>query len=412
MFLILKIAWRNIWRNWRRSILTILAVIFAAFFITLMKGIQKGTFDMNIKNTLELFTGYMQIQKDGYQDNPTLNKAFSMDLEMLGTLQGNSKIKGFSPKITAFGLIGYENNSLGAAIFGIDPSRELLYSNIGSRLRKGTFLNDANINDIVIGDRMIKNLGASIGDTVVILTQAFDGSTGNQKFVISGIFKFGSNELDGMTVFMHISAANELLAMNNKINTISLFLHKIEDIPEVKKELDELMEKKAHLGLVLLPWDDILVDLKQTIDMKIISEFFYVGILVMIVGFGILNTVLMSITERFREFGVMIALGTKNYILVSAVFIETMMLTAIGLIFGFAAGYGANLYIVNNPIILPGAFTELYQELGFLPEIHSSLSSDIFIYTGIIILVVAVVVFIYPAYRLSKLTALKGIRYT
>jgi putative ABC transport system permease protein len=412
MLLILKIAWRNMWRNWRRSVLTILAVIFAAFFIILMKGIQKGVYDRNIISSLELFTGYLQIQKDGYQDNPTLNKAFSMDLEMLGTLQRNPHITGFTPRIMGFGLIGHSENSLGAAILGVDPNRELLYSKIATRVKKGTFLNDAYINDIIVGERMLKNLGAKIGDSVVILTQAFDGSTGNQKFVISGTFRFGSNELDGMTIFMHISAANELLAMNNKVHSIAIYIDNFENIQSVQSDLELMAEKKSDLQLKILPWDEILIDLKQTIDMKDISEIFYIGILVLIVGFGILNTVLMSITERFREFGVMLALGTKHYILVIAVFIETMLLTFTGILFGSGISYLLNSYIVRNPILMTGDISKMYEEYGFLPEIHSSVAPELFTSTAIIIVFVAIVVYIYPAYRLSKLTALKGIRYT
>lgn len=412
MLLILKIAWRNIWRNWRRSLLTILAVVFAAFFIILMKGIQKGTFDMNIKATLELFTGYLQIQKDGYLQNPALNKSFSMDLEMLGALQGNQFIKGYTTRIATYGLIAKGDNSVGTAILGIDPSRELLYSKLATKLKKGTFINDAFIDDIIIGERMLKNLGAKIGDSVVVLSQAIDGSTGNRKFLISGVFKFGTNELDAMTIFMHIRAANELLYMNNQINSISIYLNDIEDVSQVKKDLDELMALKSDKGISALAWDDILTDLKQTVELKSISEIFYIGILVMIVGFGILNTVLMSITERFREFGVMLALGTRHNIIIISVFIETMLLTIIGLLAGSAIGYLVNSIILKYPIMIPGEYSKLYEEIGYLPEIHSSLAPEIFISTATIILIVAIIVNIYPAYRLGKLTALKGIRYT
>ncbi len=412
MLLILKIAWRNIWRNWRRSILTMLAVVFAVFFIVMMKGIQKGTFDMNIKHTLELFTGYMQIQKEGYQDNPTLNKSFSMDLEMLGSLQSNPYILGFTPRINSFGLIGFGENSVGTAIFGVDPNRELLYSKIASKVKKGSFLNEDYPYDIIIGDKMLKNLGAAIGDSVVILTQALDGSLGNMKFNIVGSFRFGSNELDGMAVFMHISAADELMAMNNKINSISIYINDMKDIPIVTKEINELILKKAGMGITLLLWEELLPDLKQAFDMDVISSYFYVGILVMIVGFGILNTVLMSITERFREFGVMLALGTKHYIIVVSVFIETMILTIMGILAGSGLGYIGNWIIMKNPIALTGDMNKMYEEFGFIPEIHASLNPDMFIMTAIIILIISVLVFIYPAYRMNRLEALKGIRYT
>jgi ABC-type lipoprotein release transport system permease subunit len=412
MNLIFKIAWRNIWRNWRRSVLTMLAVIFACFFIILMKGIQQGTFDANIKTTLDLFTGYLQVQYKGYQDNPALNKSFSMDLEMLSNLQNDINIKGFAPRVTSFGLIGHKEKSLGTAIIGVDPSREMLFSQLATKVKKGKFLMADDNEKIIVGERMLKNLDAKIGDTVVILAQAFDGTMGNKKYIINGSFRFGSNELDGMSIFMNIRAADEILAMNNRINSIAIFLHNIKDINSVKMNLNAMAQKKSDKKLEILPWEEILKDLKQTFDMKIISEVFYIGILVMIVGFGILNTVLMSITERFNEFGVMLALGTKHYIIIAAVFIETMIITILGILFGFGLGYGVNSYIVDNPILLPGNFTKLYEEYGFLPEIHSTVANNIFTSTGTIIFIVALIVFIYPAFKLMKLTALKGIRYT
>lgn len=412
MLLILKIAWRNVWRNWRRSVLTILAVVFATFFIIAMKGIQKGTFDKNIKNSLDLFTGYLQIQKKGYLDNPSLNKSFSIDLEMLNFLQNDMNIRGFSPRITTFGLIGYKDKSVGTAIIGIDPTRELLYSNVATKIKKGNFVNDFDIYQINVGERMIKNLGASVGDTIVILSQAFDGTMGNLKCIIGGVYRFGSNEFDGMSIFMNIQAADELLAMENRISSLAIFLHDIKDVTDVKNNLNLMTQNSSEKGIEVLSWDEVLKDLKQTIDMKVISEVFYIGILLMIVGFGILNTVLMSITERFNEFGVMLALGTQHYIIVTAVFIETIIISIIGILFGFLSGYIVNNYISNNPIILPGNFSRMYEELGFLPEINSTVSSEIFTSTGIIVLSVALIVYIYPAFKLFKLTALKGIRYT
>ncbi|GAB1372869.1 ABC transporter permease [Candidatus Kapaibacterium sp.] len=412
MNLLFKIAWRNIWRNWRRSVLTMLAVVFAVFFINVMKGIQTGTFEANIRYTLNLFSGHIQIQKEGFQDNPTLNKAFSLDLEMLGKLQNDEYIRGFCPRITSFGLIGKNEKSLGTAIIGIDPTAELLNSEFPNRIKDGIFVSSVDENIINVGERMLKNLNAKLGDTVVILSQAFDGTMGNKKFVIGGVFRFGNNEFDGMTIFMNIKAADELLAMNNKINSLAVFIDNLDNLDIASTNLKSLAKSKVDKGIVVLPWFEVLRDLKQTVDMKVIGEIFYVLILLMIVGFGILNTVLMSITERFREFGVMLALGTRHYIIVLSVFIETIIISLLGISIGTLFAYLLNSYFAKNPFMLKGDFTKLYEELGYLPEIYSSVSTEIFTSTAILIFSVSILVYIYPAFRLYKLTALKGIRYT
>ena len=153
-------------------------------------------------------------------------------------------------------------------------------------------------------------------------------------------------------------------------------------------------------------------DFKETIQFDNVSGIFFLGILFVIVTFGILNTVLMSVTERFREFGVTLSVGMPQIKLVYLVFIETIFITILGLIIGNLIGWGINYYIFLNPIEFGGNLSDIYAEYGFLPRLESSLDLSIFINTSLMIMFVSVLAALYPAYKVYKLEPLKGLRYT
>lgn len=410
MKIILKLAIRNVFKNWRRSLITIAAIIFATTFSAAMRGMQEGTYEANIRTAVEMFTGFLQIQHKDYMDNPNLTNSFYANKEIMDALEAEPEIKSYTKRLISFGLLGKPNgNSIGTAIIGIDPNNENNISQLHNRVRQGNYISDEKPYDIVIGEVMLRNLKASIGDTVVILTSGFDGSTGNEKFCIAGTLTMGSTEMDAMTVLMHIEALDDLFYMQNRISSIAISLDDFRVLPAVKASL---MEKITDERVVVLDWMELMPELMQSIEMDDASGMIYMFILIIIVAFGILNTVLISITERFKEFGIMLALGAKKSFLMITVFIETMFLTLAGIIIGLLIGYAVNLYYKYNPYILDNELGDIYELFGFLPALYASVDINIFIYTGLTVFVIALISFIYPAYKLYKLEALKGIRYT
>ncbi len=409
--LTIKMAWRNIWRNSRRAFITVLAILFAAMLTVVMRGIQVGTYDKNIIRALEMYSGYMQIQVEGYKDNPSLQKSFNYSDKIKQILNENENVEGYCPRIMGNGLIGNEKNSFGAMLFGIDPRQEV--TKIADRVNRGEFLKVNRKHGIVLGYKLIKNLNAKIGDNIVILANGYDGSMGNREFTIIGTSKMGKSEFDRMSVFMTLDAAQELLAMGNRVNAISIILDDVEHIPETKNTIDKKFgELNTDKKLTSLGWQQLLPDLNQSIQLDNISGIIYLAILLTIVGFGILNTVTMSVTERFNEFGIMLALGVKNAKLALIVFLETLTLTLIGVFAGMLLGFFVNYYFVLNPLRFGGEIAELTEQFGFEAAMYSTVEPGIFITTLISIMSIAVFVYIFPCFKLLKLKPLKGIRYT
>lgn len=409
MKLLLKLAWRNIWRNKRRSILTLLAIIFATLSAIAMRGIQLGTYEESIKHAVEQFSGYIQIQPKSYKKNPSLNKTVKIDPQIRSYLDNSQLVKGYAERIIADGLISYKDNSFGAAIFGIVPDQESKTTRIIKRINKGEFFESDTSSEIVVGYKLLQNLNAEIGDEVVVLAQGYDGTMGNLKYKVVGTVKLGSYEFDAMAVFMGLKTSQELLMMYGKSSIAAISVNSLNAIPKVKSDLKNYIDQENE---VVLAWQEVMPELEQFISLDNISGIFFLFILVIIVAFGILNTLLMSVTERFNEFGVTLAIGMKQSKLVILILLETIFLSFVGVIIGDLIGFGINTYLTANPIMFEGELKSLYEEYGFLPIIKSSIKASIFITTSIGVVLISLFASIYPIIKTYKLEPLKGIRYT
>lgn len=409
MKLLLKLAWRNIWRNKRRSILTLLAIIFATLSAIAMRGIQLGTYEESIKHAVEQFSGYIQIQPKSYKKNPSLNKTVKIDPQIRSYLDNSQLVKGYAERIIADGLISYKDNSFGAAIFGIVPDQESKTTRIIERINKGEFFESDTSSEIVVGYKLLQNLNAEIGDEVVVLAQGYDGTMGNLKYKVVGTVKLGSYEFDAMAVFMGLKTSQELLMMYGKSSIAAISVNSLNAIPKVKSDLKNYIDQENE---VVLAWQEVMPELEQFISLDNISGIFFLFILVIIVAFGILNTLLMSVTERFNEFGVTLAIGMKQSKLVILILLETIFLSFVGVIIGDLIGFGINTYLTANPIMFEGELKSLYEEYGFLPIIKSSIKASIFITTSIGVVLISLFASIYPIIKTYKLEPLKGIRYT
>lgn len=365
--LLVRLAWRSLWRNWRRSIIAMAAVIFAITLSIVQRGIQYGTYAETIKTAVRVSTGYIQIQKIGYNKYPTLQKSFELTPKIVDAIKAISQIDGSSPRIQTDALLSCHDQSLGVMLMGIAPKTESLVTDFQKKVNSGHFLstNSADKNngvpEIVVGYKLLEDLDAKVGDSVVVLAQDFGGVLGNMFVRIVGTFKTGSDEFDRMGAFMDISDVQEFLAMEHRVNAIAISVRNQDDVEKTADELSEVFSLDAHqpssekpMGLAALPWQQLLPQLKQTIELDNSSGALFIVILLFVVGFGILNTVLMSITERFREYGAMLSLGMSQRKLVVAVALEIFFMLVIGFIIGNGIGVAINSYFVQHPITLGG----------------------------------------------------------
>ena len=404
-----RLAARAARRNRRRTLITILAVAFAVMLSLAMRGLQLGTYELNIKNAISLFSGYLQVQKTGYQENPSLQKSFRADPQLTDLLDSIPEITGYAPRITATGLVSFGDNTKGAAIIAISPDQERRVSKILERVNTGAAFASDSSDQILMGHKLLKNLRAQIGDRVVILAQGYDGSLGNRFFTVGGTLKTGSADLDGTVVLMGRQTADDLLSTYGRINMLALSLRDYRETGAVQKKLSTALSGSP---LSVLNWEEMMPALKQAIALDDVGGQLFLMILVTVVSFGIMNTVLMSITERFKEFGVSLAVGMPYRKLVTQVILETIFITAIGLALGNLLGAGINYYFTTHPILLGGEYADLFAEFGFLPQQQSTMRPDIFLNITLMMLGISLLAAVYPIVKVYRLEPLKGIRYT
>lgn len=409
MNLIVKLGWRNIWRNKRRSIITILAVTFAVMLSIAMRGMQLGTYAVNIRHVVKLYSGYVQLQAQGYQDNPSLQKSFLLTDSLRTLIEQTPDVTGWTPRVAGDGLVSFRETSVGSRILGVDPRREETTSTLATKISKGSFLTGASEDAIVVGATLLDNLKAEIGDTVVVLAQGFDGSLGNMKYRIVGTLKTGSPDFDGATILMSLPAAQDLLSLYGRFSMVAIMLDDLDAIDDATESLNRSL---ADSGVQALGWEEVMPDFAQSIQLDNVSGMLMLAILIIVVAFGITNTVLMSVTERFREFGIVLAMGMPHQKLVLVVLLETFFIVIIGLILGNILAAGINAYLMAYPIEFGGEFQAIYEEYGFLPRLESTLKPTMFLNSSLAVLAISLLATIYPLTKVLRLEPLKGIRYT
>ncbi len=408
MLLLVKLAWRNILRNKRRSLLTVLAVTFAALLSIAMRGMQVGTYAVNIENVVRMYSGYCQVQREGYHRNPSLQTSFAYDEKLQRVLRAIPRVVAFSPRIMADGLVAHGTTSVGVMILGVDVGNEGKVTTLLQRIREGSAPSGGEQPTVVLGQKLAKNIGARIGDEIVLLAQGADGTLGNMKYRVSGLLKSGSPDLDRMTVLMDLRDAGDLLAMNDRVHAVVLALKDLQDLPPV---VADLRTGLAGTRLNVLSWEDLMPEFRQHIQMDNISGILFLAILIVIVAFGILNTVLMSVTERYREFGVTLAMGMSPSRLVFIVVLEGLLMGLAGLVLGNLLALGVNGYIVAHPIVIGGDLASITEEYGFLPAMYSTLRFTVFLNSSLSILAITFVSCLYPAYRVYRLLPVAGMRH-
>jgi len=352
MNIVLRLAWRNLWRQPRRTWLTIGAMVFSNALLVFMISIQFGMYDLMIDNTLQAFTGHMQVQAPGYKDDLKMRQVVPNANNLAADLRKSLKLEAISARGAAFALASSEERSYGLQIFGVDPDHEALVSSIPGLVRSGRFLNDNNAAEIVVGKVLAKNLRVDLGDEITLLGSGRDGSFAAGVVNVSGIFDSGVEDLDRSIAEIPLGYFQDLFYMEGAAHQVVITTPDLAAIEQVKLEVENLLP--ANSDLLVHDWDALQPGLKQAIQADISSAFFMYGVLVVLVAFSVLNTQLMSVLERTREFGIVMSLGLTPGRLGRLVILETLMMGLIGMMLGALVGGLITVWFGWNGFSYPG----------------------------------------------------------
>jgi putative ABC transport system permease protein len=344
MGIVFHLAWRNLWRNRRRTWLTAGAIAFSTVLLVLWVPIQFGAYEIMIDASLRVFPGHAQIQRPGYQDKPKIRNAIDNAEALARSLRGSNHYTGVATRAQGFVLLSSGTRSYGAQVVGVEPEHEGDTSSIPGLVKRGRYLSGIDAQEIVIGAALARNLKVKIGDEVTMLGGGKDGSVAAAILPVVGIFESGSNEIDRFFSEIPLHTFQSVFSMGHSAHTISVVAKTVEEQPELLAALRKAV--KGRDDLVVLGWEQLVPGLKEGIQVDKVSGFIFYGILIAVVIFSILNTFLMSVLERTREFGLMLALGSRPKRIASLMMLESALLTLLGLVIGVTIG-GALVYWVH-----------------------------------------------------------------
>jgi ABC-type lipoprotein release transport system permease subunit len=407
MNITLRLAWRNLWRHPRRTWLTIGAMVFSNALLVFMISLQFGMYDLMIDNTLQAFTGHLQVQAPGYKDDLKMRQVVPAANALASRIRNETGLEKVTVRSAAFALVSSEDRSYGVQIFGVDPQHEAQVSSLPGLVRDGRFPTDTNAQEIVIGTVLARNLKVKIGDELTLLGSGRDGSFAAAVASVSGVFDSGVTDLDRNIAEIPLGFFNDVFYMEDAGHSIVVVTPDLDEVDAYRLQIESLLP--SDNGLVVHDWDALQPGLKQAIQADLGSAFFMYGVLVVLVAFSVMNTQLMSVLERTHEFGIVMSLGLTPGRLGRLVLLETALMGLAGLFLGALVGGAITLWFTYNGFSYPG-MDQMAANFN-LPSRFYPQATLLTLFVGpAVVFVGSILSAVYPALRLHWLHPVEAMR--
>lgn len=401
--MLLKLAWRNIFRNKRRSLITVSSIVFAVLFAVFMRSLQFGAYGHMLHNIVGSYLGYIQIHEKGFWEEKTLDNSFAYsDLSEIEQLQNVAYV---GQRIEGFALASYKDLSKPVAILGLQPEAESEHIGLSDKVIEGSYLSSST-KGLLVAKGLRDIMGLAVGDTLVFLGQGYQGSIASGKYPIVGIVDLKTPELNKRTVLINLSLAQELFAMPGRITTATIGIPK----DNWQKTENELIEKLDTNALEVMNWQQMIPELYQLITVDKAGGTFVLVILYLIITFGLFGTVLMLTEERSFEFGVLLSVGMARKTLIKVTMLETLFMGLIGIILGLIVATPFVVYFHYFPINLSGQIQEVVEQFGFEALLPTSLDINIGLTHASILFGIVLLVNTYTIWKIKNTNPIKAIR--
>jgi ABC-type lipoprotein release transport system permease subunit len=408
MSLYTKVAWGNIFRNKRRSLLTALSMLGGFILTAVAIGITDGTFNGIVNAFTRSRLGHIQIHARGYVSRPSLNKAIRDYREIGQIISQTGGAEAWAPRVYSGGLASVGERSAAARIMGIDPALETKATHFDKKITRGRDFSAAASKEIILGKGLAQNLKASLGDNVVLVSQGADGSLANDKYRLIGLTESGDVASDLTTLFLHIDDARELLVLDDKVHELIVISDSLKKVTGLNALL---RQKLAAYAVDVQPWQEFAQPFYMAMQAKKKGQQVILLVLFIIVAIGVLNTALMTVLERRREYGVLKAIGTRPRQIFSLIVLEIQLLALGSIVLGFGISLPINSYLSRHGIPITGLFSK---PVTFGGMQYKALTSEInlrsFLIPAITVLISAFLVSIFPALKAARTEPAKSIR--
>lgn len=400
-----KLAWKNIWRNRNRTIITMASVFFAVILSVLANSLQTGTFDNLVKNVVSFYTGYLQVHKTGYWNEQILDNSFEASASTKQKILSQQNIRVVAARLESFALASSADVTKGCLVAGIDAEEENNVTGLKQKLIAGSYLQAADAG-VLIAQGLADRLQLKVNDTIVLIAQGFHGSTAAGKYVVKGILKFGSPDLNDKALFMTLLTAQDFYGAPGMVTSYVLSLNEIKLLPATAITMQQVLGSNYEV----MTWEQLMPDIKQHIKADADSMRYVLGVLYMLICFGVFSTLLMMMVERKYEMGMLVAIGMHKRLMMLLLLMESLLTVLAGCVLGILTSVPIVYIMQKYPIRLSGESAKAYERFGFEAVFPTSTDASIFISQGLIVLVIGSVLSLYPVYkvfRLHPVTAMK-----
>ncbi|MCG7858704.1 ABC transporter permease [Flavihumibacter sediminis] len=396
--MILALTWRNLWRNRRRTFITMASITFAVLLAVLMQSFQKGIFDNLVKNVVSFYYGYVQVHANGYWDEQVLDNSFAYNDSMVERLSQIPHIEEVVPRLETFVLASVGNTTKGCMLVGTDPLKENILTGLRSKLVNGEYFKDEEP-AAMIAEGLAGRLGVSINDTLVLLAQGYHGAMAAGKYNVKGIVHFGSPALNDELLYLPLKESQRFLTAENMITSLALAIDDPARLTEIQNQVRTIVGNEHEV----MNWKELMPEIANHIKADTGSFYIFNGILYLIIAFGIFGTILMMTTERQYEFGMLIAIGMKKIKLGIMLLLETLLITIIAVIAGILLSLPLVIYFNKQPVRLTGEMAKVYEQFGFEALFPTAVNQGIFLTQSSFVLAIACLIALYPLWHVSRI---------
>lgn len=402
-----RLAWRNLWRHSRRTWLTVGAMVFCNTLLVFLISLQLGSYTMMIDNTLNAFTGHVQIQHVKYLDEQKMRQNVPDVQALAARVRAQDGVEAAAARAVAFALASSNERSFGIQISGVEPAFEPGVSSFPGLVKEGRYLSPGAQDEIVIGKVLAENLKVGLGDELTFLGSGLDGSFAAAVTTVVGIVATGFDEADRGVAQVPLTWFQQVFAMGDHGHAVVIRAQHIDTAPAIAAQMRALVADQSELAV--RDWDALQPGLRQAIASDMASAWFMYAVLIVLVAFSVLNTQLMSVLERTREFGVMLALGMSPGKLARLVGIETLLMSLLGLVLGILVGAALAGYLSVVGFYYPG-MEEMAARFNLPDRMYPEVSVLSLLWGPVIVFIFALLAAVYPALRLYRLLPVAAMR--
>lgn len=370
-----------------------------------MQSLKNGAFDNLIRNLVGYYSGYIQIHKQGYWKEKIIDNSMTLDSLSIRHIHAMQDVSSVVPRLESFMLISTGTTTKGCIVIGTDPEAEASMTGLDRKVIRGKYFSH-HTPHLLLAEGIAKRMKVDIGDTLVLFGQGYRGTIAAGKYAITGIVRFNAPQMNNQFMYLPLKHAQSLFGADSLITGLAIQLKDSRSLNTVKEKLSTLMGKDSEV----MTWEEMMPEISNHIQSDTISMSIFSGVLYVMIGFGFFGTVVMMISERKKEFGMLMAIGMKKSLLQIMLAGETLIISMIGAFIGNALSIPIVSYLTAYPIRFTGEFEKAFIQFGFEPIFPAMFDISIFITQSSIVFVLAMMVGIYPLWHIHRLNELQAMK--